>query len=264
MGTVIELKGADFSNQGLPNLFPYIRKDKLSYAYDFRHGNFSDLVTGDDAKGWLSDVNSQTTVSKQPSEITELSNNGLYIRLAKDAALSTHKSIRDYAVGASRFSAIAICGLPNNAEGVGALPGFLDLGNGSGTLAGIPSIEASGLNIGIRAKPQLTLDISTPVNLGQLYFIALVFDGENFIWVNKTTGLSEQKSLTSLGITEMTATPAPVDPGKHCFGSNSNISSIHDNAILLGQVAFWDDLKLEFNEIDQQYALMKQIYGSLI
>lgn len=264
MGTVIELKGADFSNQGLPNLFPYIRKDKLSYAYDFRHGNFSDLVTGDDAKGWLSDVNSQTTASKQPSEITELSNNGLYIRLAKDAALSTHKSIHDYVIGASRFSAIAICGLPSNAEGVGALPNFLDMGNGSGTLAGIPSIEASGHNIGIRARPQFTLDINTPVNVGQLYFVALVFDGANFVFVNKTTGYSEAKSLTSLGITEMTATPATVDPGKHCFGSNFNNVTVHDNAILLGQVAFWEDASLSFNEIDQQYALMKQIYGSLI
>lgn len=264
MGTVIQLNGADFTGQGLPNIFPYIRKDKLSYAYDFRHGNFSDLVTGEDANGWLSNVETNTTVSKSPSEITELSNNGLYIRLAKDAALSAHKSIHDYVIGASRFSAIAICGLPSDAEGVGQLPNFLDMGNASDVLAGIPSIEASGLNIGIRAKPQLTLDISTPINRGQLYFVALVFDGANFVWVNKTTGLSEAKSLASLGITQMIATPATVAAGKHCFGSNSNISSIHDNAILLGQVAFWDDFALGFNEIDQQYALMKQIYGSLI
>ena len=100
MGTVIQLNGADFTGQGLPNIFPYIRKEKLSYAYDFRHGNFSDLVTGEDIKGWLSNVETHTTVSKAPSEIAELSNNGLYIRLAKDAALSTHKSIRDYVIGA--------------------------------------------------------------------------------------------------------------------------------------------------------------------
>ncbi|MDH1700166.1 hypothetical protein N5I05_16905, partial [Acinetobacter johnsonii] len=100
MSTVIQLNGADFTGQGLPNIFPYIRKEKLSYAYDFRHGNFSDLVTGEDVKGWLSNVETHTTVSKAPSEIAELSNNGLYIRLAKDAALSTHKSIRDYVIGA--------------------------------------------------------------------------------------------------------------------------------------------------------------------
>lgn len=264
MGTVIQLNDADFSNQGLPNIFPYIKKENLTYAYDFRHGNFSDLVTGENAKGWLSNVSSNTTVSKLPQEITQLSNNGLYVRLAKNAALSTHKSIRDYAIGASRFTAVAICGLPSDAEGTGQLPNFLDMGNGSGTLAGIPSIEASGLSIGIRAKPQFNLDISTPANLGQLYFVALVFDGANFIWINKTTGYSEAKSLASLGITQMTATPASVDPGKHCFGSNLNTSSIHDNAILLGQVAFWDDTAMTFTEIDQQYALMKQIYGSLI
>lgn len=264
MGTVIQLNDADFSGKGLPNIFPYIRKDKLSYAYDFRYGNFSDLVTGEEAKGWLSDVSTNTTVSKAPADITQLSNSGLYTRLAKNAALSTHKSIRDYAIGASRFTAISICGLPTDAEGAGSLPNFLDMGNASGTLAGIPSIEANGLNIGIRARPQFNLDINTPVSLGQLYFVALVFDGANFVFVNKTTGVSEAKSLASLGITEMTATPATVAPGKHCIGSNSNKSSIHENAILLGQSAFWDDTSLTFGEIDQQYALMKQIYGSLI
>ena len=66
MGTVIQLNGADFTGQGLPNIFPYIRKEKLSYAYDFRHGNFSDLVTGEDVKGWLSNVETHTTVSKAP------------------------------------------------------------------------------------------------------------------------------------------------------------------------------------------------------
>ncbi|MBD1220220.1 hypothetical protein IDM30_09305 [Acinetobacter seifertii] len=212
LGTVITLGNANFSNQGLPNIFPYIRKENLSYAYDFRYGNFSDLVTGEDAKGWLSNFSTKTTTSKSPTEITELSNNGLYIRLAKGAALSTNKPIRDYVVGASRFSAILICGLPTNAEGVGQLPSFLDIGNGSGTLAGIPSIEASGLSIGIRAKPQFNLDISTPAILGQLYFVALVFDGANFVFVNKTTGYSETKSLDSLGITEMTATLSDVDP----------------------------------------------------
>ncbi|MBD1220492.1 hypothetical protein IDM30_14250 [Acinetobacter seifertii] len=57
----------------------------------------------------------------------------------------------------------------------------------------------------------------------------------------------------------MTATPASVDPGKHCFGSNLNTSAIHDNAILLGQVAFWDDTAMTFTEIDSQYGLLKQI-----
>ncbi|QNY13269.1 hypothetical protein IC766_14285 [Acinetobacter seifertii] len=264
MGTVIQLNDADFSNQGFPNIFPYIRKEELSYAYDFRHGNFSDLVTGESVKGWLSDLTAKTTVSKTPQEVTQLSSNGLFIRLAKNAALSTQKLIRNYTIGASRFTAISICGLPSNSEGSGSLPSFLDMGNGSGSLAGIPSIEASGLNIGIRAKPQFNLDISTSVNLGQLYFVALVFDGANFVYVNKTTGYSESKSLSSLGITEMTATLADVDPGKHCFGCNINKTSIHENAILLGQSAFWDNISLSFPEIDQQYALMKQIYGSLI
>ena len=264
MGTVIQLNDADFSNQGLPNIFPYIKKESLSYAYDFRHGNFSDLVTGVDAKGWISNWSTQTTISKAPSEVTEASDDGLYIRLKKDAALSTHKSIRDYQISSSYFTAIAICGLPATPDGTGELPNFLDMGNASGALSGIPSIEASGLNIGIRARPQYTLDLSTPISTGRLYFIALVFDGQNFTVVNKTTGVMRTATLSSLGITQMTATQAPVDPGKHCFGANTNKSPIHDNSILLGQMAFWDNTAFYFDEIDHQYALMKQIYGSLI
>ncbi|MBD1225926.1 hypothetical protein IDM32_21440 [Acinetobacter seifertii] len=48
------------------------------------------------------------------------------------------------------------------------------------------------------------------------------------------------------------------------MGCNINKTPIHENDILLGQSAFWDDTSLSFSEIDQQYALMKQIYGSLI
>lgn len=263
MGTVIQLNDADFSNQGLPNIFPYIQKEKLSYAYDFRYGNFSDLVTGETAKGWLSNTETGVTASKSPSEITEISNNGLYIRLAQDAALSTHKSIRDYQIGSSYFSAIAVCGFPGDVEPSTNTPNILDMGNGSGANAGIPSIEGYALNLGVRAKPQFDLNIGSSVNAGMLNFVALVFDGVNFVWINKTTGFTEIKSLAELGITQMSATPAQVDPGKHIFGSNFK-TDIHNDAILLGQVAFWDNYALDFNQIDQQYQLMKQIYGSLI
>lgn len=264
MGTVIQLDDADFSNQDLPNIFPYIYQDRLSYAYDFRHGNFSDLVTGENLKGWLSNTTSHTTVSKSPAEITEASENGLYVRLMKDAALSTYKSIRDYEIGASQFSVVAVCGIPSDSDGTGFLPSFLDMGNGSGVLSGIPSIEARNSSIGIRARPSYDLDLSTAIVAGRLYFIALVFDGVNFTFINKTTGEIKSASLASLGITEMKATATQVDAGKHCIGANLNNNPLHDNPILIGQIAFWDNTAFYVSNIDDQYALMKQIYRDLI
>lgn len=263
MGTVIQLNDADFSNQGLPNISPYVHQDKLSYAYDFRYGNFSDFVTGADVKGWLTNTTTETTVSKLPSEISELSNNGLYIQLDQYAALSTHKSIHDYTIGSSYFSAILVCGFPSDIDPGTNTPNFLEMGNGAGASAGIPSIEGYALSLGFRARPVFGLDVSSGVTAGKLNFIALVFDGLNFKWMNKTTGFNQTVSLASLGITQMIASPAHVDPGKHVFGSNFK-TNLRDDSILLGQVAFWDDYALSTTEIDQQYALMKQIYGSLI
>lgn len=265
MATVIQLKGADFSGRGLPNIYPYIQKEKLSYAYDFRYGNFLDLVTGEALKGWLSDPVAHTTVSKQLAEITTLSSNDLYVTIAKDAGLSSHKSVHDYEVGVGKFTAMIIGGLPENIAGFGPFAGFLEMGNAS-SLSGIPSIEASLSNpvsVGYRARAG-SLSTGTVLMLNQLNFMVLVFDGLNFTWVNKTSGYTNSKSLTSLGITELIARNAQVDPGKHCFGTAENLANTHSASILLGQTAFWDNTALTLDEIDKQYMLMKQIYGSLI
>lgn len=269
MTTVIQLNDADFSGLGLPNIYPYIQRDKLSYAYDFRYGNFADFVTGVDAKAWLSDVVTHTTVKSTQHDIVE-SSNDLYIKLKYGASISTHKANRSYEVGMGKFSAMMIVGVPTNSKNTATYTNFLEIGN-SASSSGIPSIEAnlsaSVRKFGFRAKSS-TFASSESIVFDRLNFITLVYDGTNFIYTNKTTGFTSTVSLASLSITNMSFQKADaslrVDADYHLFGTFGNYGSEFMSSLLLAQTAFWDDTALTTEEVNQQYAMMKAIYNDLI
>ena len=269
MATVIQLNDADFSDQGLPNIYLYAKKEKLSYAYDFRFGNFSDFVTGANLKGWLSDESTATTVMKNPVEITEMSADNLSIKLKKGAALSTNMQTRDYAVG-DKFTALVIGGISSQSSSAGQYLTFLEMGNHISP-SGIPSIEANltggSAKIGYRSKTDSALTSSSNFSLDKLNFMVLIFDGLSFTWINKTTGFSETKSLASIGITDLLRVTAGsiIDPLFHSTGTISPVlPGLFSSEFLLAQLAFWDNTALSLNDIDEQYALMKRIYKNSI
>lgn len=262
MATVIQLKDADFSNQGLPNLETMVQKSALSYWYDLRNGNIKDQISNVTAKLWKTDFVAKTTVATTPDQILTQSADKLSVKVARGGTIATFKSTRDYALTTDKFTAMIIGGM---GEGVSSSAPLLNFGNGMQPAGQIPSIEGSGTELGYRVKAGSGYRASSAITQAKLYFIVLVYDGTNFNFYNKTTGLKDFKTLASLAITSaLTKITVPVDGVNHTFGNTHTNSTVADREIHLGQVAFWDNVAFTDAEVEQQYQNMKALYGSSI
>ena len=82
MTTIYTLIGADFRNTDLPNIFPFVAKNELEFAYDFGHGveSLKDLSGNDrNAIAMLNDLNS--AIRKKDDSILVSANGGKGIRV---------------------------------------------------------------------------------------------------------------------------------------------------------------------------------------
>lgn len=261
--TVITLKNANFEGKGLPNLFPFVSKATLDFAYDFSIGGnrFIDLSGNytEPAEVYKNDIAAGVINQKDSSGLVELPDGGIrvehgYIKLP---VLIDRKPLSE-----TEFT-IMVTGAPSNKDFpldkvVATKPTlgcFIDMGsaaNTSGyTLDYAPGSGAQGARIKSGA---ITLEAGSRVSKGvKVTFFLSYKDGVWSIYDSRTK-TTVTKADTELGLTDDYIMPPFISiasPNIIVGGSVHPASTLSSGFVDMYQVARWDK-KLTDAEIAQQ------------
>ncbi|MBK5649300.1 MAG: hypothetical protein I4N51_21440, partial [Acinetobacter sp.] len=133
--TVYKLKGADFTGQGLPNIFPFVAKDSLDFAFNLASGNLKDLTTktADLVPYRTTSVAGGGSRVVDPTVVTQALN-GLGVRIANGCLVSSVGFTPIPIGGAVKFTLMFVGGWDGtNVDNPITAPGisiFLDICNG--------------------------------------------------------------------------------------------------------------------------------------
>lgn len=269
--TVYKLKGADFTGQGLPNIFPFVAKDNLDYAFNFASGNLKD------ASAKIPDLVPYRTNSVSggggsrivdPTVVTQALN-GLGVRVAGGCLVTTVAFAPIPLGGTKKLSLMFVGGWDgttiDNPITAPAISVFFDIGNGVTSTAG-PMLQycKTDKTLGARLKNASSSNIgSTITNETRQYFMVLTFDGDKWVLHNKTLNIVVTKTNAELGITGTIPAASGSVPLFDYFGHGHISSTIAALPLIICKAAKWNRV-LTDTEIESQYQLSKAILPNLI
>lgn len=259
MTTIFKLKGADFSSQGLPSVYPYVSPINALFAYDFRkRPNRLEDLTGKNSPmvPWKNDLFrsirkiDQTMLKDSPDGGVTLENGFL---------TSESLLIKPIPADGSEHFTVMVAGgwsgerqpseeyMPagTSSSSIASLFDF-----GTGISANGFALEATNIGIGARiVSGGFALDdsISSPTSYAVTF---LSFDGETWTLRNKTLNTTHSKTVTEMGLNR------PI--GVSGTMPTATIGHFHKASTLAGryptmfQLMKWDKVLTE-NEIQDQY-----------
>ncbi|MCH7317948.1 hypothetical protein MMP64_08345 [Acinetobacter sp. ANC 5659] len=268
--TVYKLKDANFTGQGLPNIFPFVAKDSLDYAFNFSGKYLKDLTakTPDLVPYRTNSLTGGGSRVVDPTVLTQALN-GLGIRLA-NGCLVTSVPFAPIPIGGARKLSLLFVGgwdgttieNPNTTPGISV---FFDIGNGV-TSSNAPMMQycKTDKTLGARLRSASSSNIgSTISNETRQYFMILTFDGDKWSLHNKTLNTVITKTNAELGITGTIGVASGSVPLFDHFGHGHISSTIAALPMIICKAAKWNKA-LTNDEIDLQYQMSKSIFGDLI
>lgn len=275
MTTVFRLTGADFSGKGLPNLFPFVAKADLEYAFDFRNRatRLIDLVgkhvitpKRNDPSAAIVNVTDQTIITT--------ADNGLGITVGMGYLQCNLPVTAIPTGGAKQFTIMVVGGYSGVAFPAGKIvasgPETANLYDYGSLVSSVGiAIDASWTRPTIFPRIEYSQDSFYPsspmlASATQKTVSFLSFDGTNWNFYGKTQGTKLTGTNTSLSV----ANPVEVTGlnwtgGMVSLGGLSHRSStLHGSAPSLYQHAMWNRV-LTDAEVEAQYQQTKMNFAAL-
>lgn len=274
MSSVFRLTGADFTGRGLPNIFPFVAKADLEYAFDFRNRStrLSDLT----GKHIITPKRVEPVAGilnvTDPTVVTTAAD-GLGINVEM-GYLQLNLPLASIPVNGSKQFTIMVVG---GWSGIAVPPAKLNANAGTVILFDYGShitdngfaIESTGtststaVNVRIESGSSGMIAPTTPVTKKNVTF--LTFDGTNWRFICKTQGLTYSGTNTSLGIT---GNPITINPGNYSNGMVSLGGQVHQTTTIFGatptlyQHGMWNRV-LTDAEIESQYQQTKLNFAAV-
>lgn len=268
--TVYRLKGADFSGQGLPNIFPFVARDNLEYAFNFSNKNLKDMSGKTaDLIPYRSTYPAENPIHIIDHTVVSIALNGLGVRVAGGCLVSTKRFSQIPIDGSLQFSILFVGGwdgttIPTHTANP-AIATFLDIGNGVSQSNGpMMQFYKTDRSIGARLRDGSRSNIGSIIeDSTRQYFMVLTYDGNQWVLHNKTTRTKSVKTNVELGITKEITAPTVNVPLFDYIGHGFVASTIAGLPVIACQAARWMKV-LSDAEIEAQYQLSKSLLNELI
>lgn len=254
--TVYTLQNANFSGQGLPNIFPFVAQLEAEYAYDFRaRANRLADITGRhaDLAPYRNDIVGGQIKVPDPSVVVD-QDAGAGIRIELGYLQTDVPTAAIPIGGAVKFSLLIVGGYSGLKPTAGKLNSaseaavLFDYGSMVST-SGF-ALEANSGAMGARVKSG-NFVLSSPVSQAtKKCFQILTFDGGTWTLHNKTLGTKIAKTNAELGI--VANIPVSGLSTREIIGHANPASTLYSMYPALYQLAKWSRV-LSQVEIDQQY-----------
>lgn len=274
MTTIFRLTGANFAGKGLPNLFPFVSKADMEYAFDFRNRatRLSDLVGKHTITPKRTEITAGILNVTDPTVITTDAT-GLGITMTY-GYLQCNLPLAPIPVdGSKQFTVMVVGGysgvaFPTEKVALSApvAATLFDYGSVVMSYAGF-TIDANTLSntSGPRIEHSVQSFITdTYLNVDKKLVHFLTFNGSTWTYYSKT--LNKVYSGTNAAL-NVTGNPIAVNvtnvDGMLNLGGNANqTSSLHGHAPTIYQQAMWNRV-LTPTEIEAQYQMTKSNFAAL-
>lgn len=266
--TVYTLQNANFSGQGLPNIFPFVAQTEAEYAYDFRaRANRLADITGRhaDLAPYRNDIVGRQIKVPDPSVVVD-QDAGAGIRIELGYLQTDVPTAPIPTGGAVQFSILIVGGYSglkpaanklNTASSDAAV--LFDFGSII-TTNGF-ALEVNNTSASTRVKSSTNVFTSPIKAATEKLFQILTFDG--LIWTlhNKTSGTKVSKTNAELGI--VASLPVGGASNREIIGHAHPTSTIFSRYPAMYQLAKWSRV-LSQAEIDQQYERTRANFPGLM
>ncbi|MER3009214.1 hypothetical protein ABTW51_09460 [Serratia nematodiphila] len=248
MGTVYKIKGANFNNQDLPNINPFVSSSRLLMGYDFQSRNFTDIVSSKTAKTFSAPYKGAVVES---NTVPASTSDGMGVNI-NEACIDA--SIRPYSLNSDGSTPITFMivagrsggGLNSGQNASPFISPLLNWGNDFGNGAGLMIQFSSTGQFGVRYNNQSEGNVKLADNGKSpgIYFVT--YDGVS-AWTlrNMTTG-AVATSVSTAADMKPVSTQNPVQ-----IGTKNNQVGLYLLPFNAYQVAAWDKV-LSSDEITTQ------------
>lgn len=256
--TVYTLQNANFSGQGLPNIFPFVAQLEAEYAYDFRaRANRLADVTGRhaDLAPYRNDIVGGKIKVPDPSVVVD-QDAGAGIRIELGYLQTDVPTAPIPIGGAVKFSMLVVGGNSgfkppadklNASSDTAVLFDFGSMISSSGF-----ALEVNSVTVTSRVRSGAANLSSSPVGaVTKKFFQVLTFDGVTWTLHNKTLGTKVSKTNAELGI--VASIPVSGLSTREIIGHAHPTTTLFSMYPAMYQLAKWSRV-LSQVEIDQQYA----------
>ena len=280
MTTIFRLIGANFAGKGLPNLFPFVAKEDMEYAFDFRNraSRLLDLVGKHVITPKRNDPSASIVNVTDPTIITT-ADNGLGITVDMGYLQCNVPVTAIPAGGAKQFTFMVVGGysglvFPVGKRMSGTAPNVANLLDYGSHVAAVGiAIDHDGMYTS-NGKSQTYPRIEAPVNsfldvpVSPAYTSKTVtflsYDGTNWKFYAKSRGYSAAGTNTELVVeNNPLAVNSEYTQGFMSLGGFMHgASTLHAGAPTLYQQAMWNRV-LTDAEVEAQYQMTKSNFAAL-
>lgn len=274
MSVIIRVKGVDWSGKGFPLVSGFVALANIEAAFDFRPRENRLLdVSG---KGFVATPYRNLLLANKAlvadDTVLEETSNGLGL-IVRNGALDYGLPNRPCPVGGSEGFTLMVVGgysgipfdLDQPVQNAG-ICSFLDSGNGVTLSESMPMLQQNLINgsLGGRVKHGSISNVGAVEHVGKKSCFFLSYDGQKFVYTNKTTGVVVTKTNAELGITGLSIgvnvmSPRLISGNNYTSGSPSAITGHYPE---LYQVAKWNKV-LNDSEMQAQYASSKLLFSTV-
>lgn len=274
MSVIIRVKGVDWSGKGFPLVSGFVALANIEAAFDFRPRE--DRLRDVSGKGFVAAPYRNPLLSNAPlvpdDTVIENTANGLGL-IVRNGALDYGLPNKPYALGgAAAFTMMIVggySGIPFDANQPvqnATICNLVDLGNGVTSSESPPMLQQYMTNgtLGGRVKSGATSNIGETTPTGKKSCFFLSYDGQKFVYTNKTTGVVVTKTNADLGLVGSALAvdvrcPRMVSGNYFTAGAPSAIVGLYPE---LYQVAKWNKV-LSASEMQAQYASSKVLFPTV-
>lgn len=274
MALLIRVKGVDWSGKGFPMVGGFVTASALAAAFDFRpRAQRLEEVSGKGytAKPYRNLLLSNTALVPDASVLEDTAD-GLGLRV-RNGALDYGLPNIPYTVGgAAAFTMMIVGGYsnlpfdPDQLVQNATICNFADMGNGVTNSENMPMLQQliSNGTLGGRFKSGATANLGEVAAVGKKSCFFLSYDGQKFVYTNKTTNATLTKTNAELGIINPVLpvngmAPRLISGNSYTGGVPSAITGLYPE---LYQVAKWNKV-LSAAEMQAQYDSSKALFAAV-